>query len=80
MIGLDKSQLPVLYKSISLYLCIKRKTCKVFHISLPLSSYFVGHFVAHENLTLFSQPLEEVLVAYQPPKKPDLGHLDHFFP
>ena len=36
--------------------------------------------VAHENITLLSQPSEEFDVACQPPRKPDLGHLDHFLP
>ena len=27
-----------------------------------------------------SQPLDEFLVSFQPPKNPDLDHLGHFFP
>ena len=56
------------------------KLGKHFTYQILLASYFGGNYVAHENLTLPSQPLDDYLVACQPPKNPDLDHLGHFFP
>ena len=56
------------------------KIAKYFTYHFLLASYFGGHSVAHENLTLPSWPSEDFLVSYQPPKKLDMDHLGHFFP
>ena len=55
------------------------KLAKNFTYHILLDSYFEGNYVAHENITLLSQPLDEFPVAYQLPKRPDLDHLDHVF-
>ena len=56
------------------------KLAKLFTYHILLASYFGGHSVAHENLTLPSQPLDDFLVDCQPLKNPDLDRLVHFLP
>ena len=72
---------PMLVMSLYLFASISDEyLANYFTYHFLLASYFGGHSVAHENLILLSQPSEEFLVSCQPPRKPDLGHLDHFFP
>ena len=56
------------------------KPSKYFTYHFLLASYFGGNSVAHENITLPSQPLDDFPVANQTLKKHDLDHLGHFFP
>ena len=67
--------------SLSLFASVSdEKLANNFTYHILLASYFGGNSIAHENLTLPSQPSDDFLVACQPLKNPDLNHLGHFLP